>query len=71
MKITDLLTKLIEKKYYDIKEEIITKCNVFFAMNVISEEEYSNLILKAEEAYYIAPIIEETTEGEFTDEANY
>lgn len=62
MKITDLLTKLIEKKFYENKEDIINKCNVFFAMNVISEEDYSNLILKIEEVYFVAPTEETTTE---------
>lgn len=62
MKITDLLTKLIEKKFYENKEDIINKCNVFFAMNVISEEDYSNLILKIEEVYFVAPVEEITTE---------
>lgn len=64
MKITDLLNKLIEKRFYT-KEKITDKCNVFFAMNVISEEEYSNLILKIEEVYFVAPVeevIEENTE---------
>ena len=53
MKITDLLNKLIEKKFYT-KEKITDKCNVFFAMSVITEEEYSNLILKIEEVYFVA-----------------
>lgn len=57
MKIATLLTKLIEKRYYDTKEEIINKCNVFFAMNVLTEEEYSTLVLKAEEIY--VEIVEE------------
>lgn len=59
MKITDLLLKLVEKKFYENKEDIVNKCNVFFAMNVISEEEYSNLILKIEEVYFIEPVAEE------------
>lgn len=62
MKITDLLIKLIEKKFYENKEDIINKCNVFFAMNVISEEDYSNLILKIEEVYFVAPVDETTGE---------
>lgn len=53
MKITDLLNKLIEKKFYT-KEKITDKCNVFFAMSIITEEEYSNLILKIEEVYFVA-----------------
>ncbi len=63
--IVALLNKLIEKKFYENKQEIIDKCSVFFAMNVISEEDYSNMILKIEEVYYVEPIVEETVvEGE-------
>lgn len=51
--IVNLLDKLITKKFYSNKEDIVNKCSVFFAMNVISEEEYSNLILKIEEVYFI------------------
>lgn len=65
----NLLNNLIEKKFYENKEEIQNKLNVFFAMNVISEEEYSNLILKTEEMYKteeinIEKIAEENTESE-------
>jgi len=62
MRIAELLKKLIDKKFYDTKEEIINKCNVFFAMNVITEEEYSNLVLLAEQVYFVEEIIEEVTE---------
>lgn len=55
-----LLDKLITKKFYENKEDITNKCSVFFAMNVISEEEYSNLILKIEEVYFVP--VEENTE---------
>lgn len=51
--IANLLNKLVTKKFYSNKEDITNKCSVFFAMNVISEEEYSNLILKIEEVYFI------------------
>lgn len=51
MRISDLLFKLIEKKYYEKKEEIENKLNIFYAMNKISDEEYSSLVLKAEEVY--------------------
>ena len=69
MRISDLLFKLIEKKYYEKKEEIENKLNIFYAMNKISDEEYSSLVLKAEEVYAEATenteetdnIIEETT----------
>lgn len=57
--IVELLNKLIEKKFYKNKEDIKNKCGVFFAMNVISEEDYSELILKIEEVYF-EPILDET-----------
>lgn len=64
MRISDLLFKLIEKKYYEEKEQIENKLNIFYAMNKISDEEYSSLMLKAEEVYADKNdnITEETTE---------
>ena len=67
--ITTLLNKLIEKKYYEEKQDIIDKCSVFFAMNVINETDYSNMMLKIEEVYYVpeatddvvAETVDETT----------
>lgn len=69
MRISDLLLKLIEKKYYEKKEQIENKLNIFYAMNKISDEEYSSLVLKVEEVYVEAienteetdNIVEETT----------
>lgn len=69
MRISELLLKLIEKKYYGEKEQIENKLNIFYAMNKISDEEYSSLVLKAEEVYAEATenteetdnIVEETT----------
>lgn len=64
--IVELLEKLINKKYYEDKEIIENKLNVFYAMNKITDEEYSNLTLKADEAYAVVEEIEEdtTTESE-------
>lgn len=62
MRISDLLFKLIEKKYYEKKEEIENKLNIFYAMNKISDEEYSSLVLKVEEVY-----VEATENTEETD----
>lgn len=64
--IVELLEKLINKKYYEDKEIIENKLNVFYAMNKITDEEYSNLTLKADEAYTVVEEIEEdsTTESE-------
>lgn len=49
--IIKLMTNLIEKKFYDTKDEAIAKLDVYFAMNRISEEEYATLTLLAEEVY--------------------
>lgn len=51
MNIATLLKKLIEKKYYDDRTIIENKLNVFYAMSKITDEEYSNLVLKVEEVY--------------------
>ena len=73
MKIADLLLKLIEKKYYEKKELIENKLNIFYAMNKISDEEYSDLTLKAEELYAeentkAEEVIEEKTKEEKVEE---
>lgn len=49
--IVKLMTNLIEKKFYNTKDEAIAKLDVYFAMNRISEEEYATLALLAEEVY--------------------
>lgn len=57
-----LLENLINKKYYESKEVIENKLNVFYAMSKITDEEYSNLMLKVEEVYIVVEEIEETEE---------
>lgn len=57
-----LLENLINKKYYENKEVIENKLNVFYAMSKITDEEYSNLMLKVEEVYIVVEEIEETEE---------
>lgn len=47
--IVKMMTNLINKKFYDGKDETIEKLDVYFAMNRISEEEYMELL--AEEMY--------------------
>lgn len=49
--IVKLMTNLIEKKFYETKDEAIEKLDVYFAMNRISEEEYATLTMLAEETY--------------------
>lgn len=57
--IVELLKKLITKKYYKEKADIENKLNVFYAMNKISDEEYSELTLLVEDTYVE---VEETNE---------
>ena len=67
--LVNLLNNLIEKKFYENKEEIQNKLDVFYAMSKINDEEYTSLTLKVEEMYRIEEIIEETpTEETATDE---
>lgn len=66
--ITELLKRLITKKYYKNKEDIENKLNVFYAMSKISDEEYSELTLLVEDTY--AEVTEEVEENvEKTEEA--
>ena len=64
MNIATLLEKLIVKKYYANKEAIENKLNVFYAMNKITDEEYSNLTLKVEEVYAVVEQPAEEVESE-------
>ncbi len=66
----ELLEKLINKKYYTDRQAIENKLNVFYAMNKITDEEYSNLVLKVDEVYIVEPenTVEETTEVEEGEE---
>ena len=66
--ITTLLNKLIDKKYYENKQDIIDKCSVFFAMNVINETDYSNMMLKIEEVYYVPEEVTDDVVEEPVDE---
>ena len=60
--ITELLKKLIVKKYYKEKVDIENKLNVFYAMSKITDEEYSELTLLAEDTYIEVETTEETKE---------
>ena len=64
--IVELLKKLIVKKYYKEKTDIENKLNVFYAMNKISDEEYSELTLLVEDTY--VEIIKTATDTETTEE---
>ena len=58
--IVKLMTNLINKKFYATKDDAIAKLDVYFAMNRITEEEYSELALLAEIVY--EPVVEESAE---------
>lgn len=60
--ITELLKKLIVKKYYKEKLNIENKLNVFYAMSKITDEEYSELTLLVEDTYIEVETTEETKE---------
>ena len=62
MNIATLLENLITKKYYENKEEIQNKLDVFYAMSKISDEEYTNLTLKVEDVYKVEEEVTEVTE---------
>lgn len=68
MRIYDLLQNLISKKFYT-EEAIKNKLNVFYAMNVLSDEEYSNLMLKVQEVYVVIEEVQEETATEENIEA--
>ncbi|WP_270215621.1 hypothetical protein [Clostridium butyricum] len=48
---TKILENLINNKYYSTKEEVEQKLNVFFAFNVLTQEEYTKLMQLVEEKY--------------------
>lgn len=60
MNIATLLENLITKKFYENKEEIQNKLDVFYAMSKISDEEYTTLTLEVEDVY---KVIEDTIEN--------
>ena len=64
MQISKLLENLITKKFYKNKEEINDKLAVFYAVNQITDAEYTDLTLKVEEVYTIPALeVEEIADG--------
>lgn len=64
MKISTLLDNLITKKFYENKEEIQNKLDVFYVMSKITDEEYTTLTLKVEEMYNVVENAEGTVENQ-------
>lgn len=58
-----LMENLIGKKFYQNKEDVYGKLDVYYALNRISEEEYAELALMTEEVY-AEPIPEPETHQE-------
>lgn len=68
MNVAELLKNLITKKYYEEKEIIVNKLNFFFALNQITEENYSELMLQIEDTYRVIEETEETVQEDNVDE---
>lgn len=49
--IVTLMTNLINKQFYTAKNDAVSKLDVYYAMNRISEEDYAKLVMLAESAY--------------------
>ena len=56
-----ILENLINNKYYATRAEVERKLNVFFAYNVLTEEEYTQLMALTEEKYK-ETVLEDNTE---------
>lgn len=47
----NILTKLINKRFYKTREEAQQKCDVFYAVGRITDEEYTDLCALIESVY--------------------
>lgn len=47
----NIMTKLINKRFYKTKEEAQQKCDVFFAVGRITDEQYTDLCALIESVY--------------------
>ena len=56
-----ILENLINNKYYATRAEVERKLNVFFAYNILTEEEYTQLMALTEEKYK-ETVVEDNTE---------
>ena len=61
MSMFKILENLINNKYYATKEVVERKLNIFFAYNVLTEEEYTQLMALTEEKYK-ETVVEDNTE---------
>lgn len=63
--IYNLMSNLITKKFYATKEEATEKLGVYYAFNMITDEQMTELVLLAESMY--APPVEPDTGNPTTD----
>lgn len=68
MSIATLLDNLITKKYYDNKEDMQNKLDIFYAMSKITDEEYTTLTLKVEDVYKVIKETVQNTENSVESE---
>ena len=47
----NIMTKLIKKRFYKTKEEAQQKCDVFYAVGRITDEQYTDLCALIESVY--------------------
>jgi hypothetical protein len=47
----NIMTKLIDKRFYKTREEAQQKCDVFFAVGRITDERYTDLCALIESVY--------------------
>lgn len=47
----NIMTKLIDKRFYKTREEAQQKCDVFFAVGRITDEQYTDLCALIESVY--------------------
>ncbi len=47
----NIMTKLINKRFYKTREEAQQKCDVFYAVGRITDEEYTDLCALIESVY--------------------
>ena len=47
----NIMTKLINKRFYKTREEAQQKCDVFYAMERITDEQYTELCALIESVY--------------------
>lgn len=60
----NMLKKLIDRKYYQDKQTIINLLNNFATFNQITIEQYSELMILAEDKYIVVEELVENTEEE-------